>query len=191
MDGEVLGAGMCLQHGRVERPLQAPDHGHAELSGQVGILPVGFHAAAPARVAEDIDVGRPERDALVPVGHAVGQALAVFHAPVVANGRKDFFDQRLVERGRHADGLREGGRLTVARHAVQRFVPPVVGLDAESLHTAVVVPHQGGFFFQAHLGDQAPGPVFGGGLLGTGLGKGCREKGQQQKERVFHNFVNR
>ena len=41
-------------------------------------------------------------------------------------------DQRLVERRRQRDGLWEDGGLSGARHAVQRFVPPIVGRDAQA-----------------------------------------------------------
>ena len=129
VDGEMLGAGVRLVHRRLRVALQPPDHGHAELSREIWVLSVGLHAASPARVAEDVDVGRPERKALVPAGLAGGQRLAVLDARLVAHGREHFFQKRFVEGSRHADGLRESGRLAVAGYAVQRLVPPVVGQD--------------------------------------------------------------
>ena len=65
MHRKVFGAGMgfldvaclfartaCPMPSVVRRTLQAADHGHTQLAGQVGVFPIGFHAASPARVAE-------------------------------------------------------------------------------------------------------------------------------------------
>ena len=170
VDGKVLGAGVRLEHRRVRRPLQAADHRHAELPRQIGIFPVGLHAAPPTRVAEDVDVGCPEGEPLIPARLACSKRLAVFHPGLIAHGRKHFIDQRLVERGRHADRLGKSRGLAVARHAVQRFVPPVVGGNAQRFHGAGIVPHQVGFVFQRHAGNQLPRPVFGRRAVGAGGG---------------------
>src|SRR6185312_16838618 len=40
--------------------LQAGDKGDTELRGQEGVFAIGLLATAPARIAEDVDIGRPE-----------------------------------------------------------------------------------------------------------------------------------
>ena len=60
MDGIMLGAGMRLEHFGVRVALQAPDDGRTQYAGQVRVLAISLHAAAPAGIAEDVDVGRPE-----------------------------------------------------------------------------------------------------------------------------------
>ena len=54
MHGEVLEAGGSMS------ALQPFHAGHTHHCGEVGVLAVGLHAAAPAWVAEDVDVGREE-----------------------------------------------------------------------------------------------------------------------------------
>lgn len=71
---EPLGAGvdrevLCARGRLVVRSvaLQALDKADAQARGQAGILAVGLVSPAPARVAEDVDVGRPEGESLVDV----------------------------------------------------------------------------------------------------------------------------
>ncbi len=56
VDGEVFRGGDGLVIVRIVA-LQAFDEGDAHAAGQVRVFAVGFLAAAPARVAEDVDVG--------------------------------------------------------------------------------------------------------------------------------------
>ena len=62
MHGEVLGRG---DHAIVVRivALHAGNEGHAHAAGEERILAVGLLAAAPARIAEDVNVGCPEVEA--------------------------------------------------------------------------------------------------------------------------------
>ena len=72
----------------------------AQLAGQVGVFAVGFLTPPPARVAEDVDVGRPEGKHLVNTPFATPNVLLV-HCP------------RLIRRdGGHREhgGLIKGGR---------------------------------------------------------------------------------
>ena len=62
--GIVFGGGDGLEILGVDRP-GAPLRTHAEAAGEEGIFAVGFLAASPARIAKDIDVGRPEGESLV------------------------------------------------------------------------------------------------------------------------------
>ena len=48
----------------------------AHLAGQERIFAIGLLAAAPARIAEDVDVGRPE---IQPLGDAMSLARAARH----------------------------------------------------------------------------------------------------------------
>ena len=65
--GEVLGRGDDAVVLRIVA-LHAGDEGDAHARGEERIFAVGFLAAAPARIAEDVDVGRPEVEALEDVG---------------------------------------------------------------------------------------------------------------------------
>ena len=60
--GEVLGRGDDAEVVGVGA-LHAGDEGDGHAAGEEGIFAVGLLAAAPARVAKDVDVGRPEGEA--------------------------------------------------------------------------------------------------------------------------------
>ena len=65
MDGEMLCAGVGLQHRRIGGTLQSSDDRHPQPPGQVRILPVGLHASSPAGVPEDVDIRSPECKSLI------------------------------------------------------------------------------------------------------------------------------
>src|ERR1035438_9739309 len=55
--------------------------------GQVRVFAVGLHAAAPARIAHQVDVRRPEGEALVHAPLAAPLELVVLGASLVGDGR--------------------------------------------------------------------------------------------------------
>ena len=147
--GEVLGAGRGLQPYGVAA-LQPADERLAQQSGQVGILAVSLLPAAPAGIAEDVDVGSPEREALV-VHAALARAVGlVVDGP--GFGRGDFtgpFQRRGIEGRGHAYCLREHGHAVLrATHAVQALVPPVVGRNSEPLDGRRDILHLGCLLFE-------------------------------------------
>src|SRR6202012_3525283 len=90
--------------------LHAGDEGYAHAAGEVRVFAVGLLAAAPAWVAEDIDIRRPE-------GEAVEDTVVAFLLGVIVLGAGFGGDdvahrvQHLrVPGGGHADGLREDSR---------------------------------------------------------------------------------
>ena len=126
VDGVVLGGGDDLEVVGVVA-LEAFDEGDAEAAGEEGVFAVGLLTAAPARVAEDVDVGRPDREAEVDGVDVVAEGFAVFGAGLGGDGGGDAAEQGRVPGGGHADGLREHGGVAGAGDAVEAFVPPVVG----------------------------------------------------------------
>src|SRR5262249_26901241 len=70
-------------------PLQSLDEGDAEARGKIGIFAVGFLAAAPARVAKDVDIRAPEGKPFVTGVLAVSEEFVVFSASL---GRDDVGD---------------------------------------------------------------------------------------------------
>ena len=79
----------------------------AHAAGEERIFAVSFLAAAPARVAEDVDVGRPEVEALEDVAMAGADGLHVMDAAFGADGDGHLVDRGGVEGGGEADGLGE------------------------------------------------------------------------------------
>ena len=112
-------------------------------------------AAAPAGLADDVDVGGPAGQA--PVDSDVlaeGFAFVVLCPDLVGDGGGHLVEKLIVEAGRHSDGLGENGGRTGAGYAVKGLVPPVVGGDAQPGNGRRVVAQLTHFFFQGHLGDQ-------------------------------------
>ena len=102
-------------------------------AGQERVFAVGFLAAAPARVAEDVDVRRPEGQAemFAAVAVVLGDVIIVLGAGFGGDDVRLLVNQRRVPGGRHADGLRKNRGDAGARHAVQTFVPIIVGRNAQ------------------------------------------------------------
>ena len=129
--GVMLGRGDALEMLRVVA-LQAFDERHAHARRQERILAVGLMAAAPARIAEDVDVGRPHGQPLVDgvIAHLIGGMM--LDARFLSDNPGDFLEPFRVEAARHADRLREHRGRAGASHAVQTFVPPVVFVNAKA-----------------------------------------------------------
>ena len=152
-------------------PLQAGDEGNAETPGQVGVLAIGFLAASPARIAEDIDIGGPNRKTAVPVGGTIGMHRGVIlGAEFRANDLADLVHQRLVESGSHANRLRKHGRVSGASDTVQALVPPVVLRDTEPRYGARRVAKLRDFLLQRHLRHQVADALLDG-QLGIQIGR--------------------
>ena len=130
VDREVLGGGARAVVARVVA-LQALHEGHSQPPRQVRVLAVGLLPPPPARVAEDVDVGRPEGEPLVASALALARELVVLGTALVADHDRHLVDERRVERGRDADRLREDGGDARARDAVKGLVPPFVGRHTE------------------------------------------------------------
>ena len=128
----MLGTGGGLHH--VAVPLQAADIGRAQLGGQHRVLAVGLMAAAPAGVAEDVDVGGPEGQPLVDVPVAVGGEGVVLGAALGGGHVAQFLHQLRIEPRRDADDLGKAGRHARPGHPVQGLVPPVVGRHAQPVN---------------------------------------------------------
>ena len=106
--------------------LHAADKRYSHAPGQERVLAVSLLTASPPRVAKDIDVGRPERqaikDAVIRFRAAPG---CTWRAPR-RNHVAHAVHNRRIPRCRHADRLRKHRRLSRARHAMQRLIPCLV-----------------------------------------------------------------
>src|SRR6202046_3495040 len=72
--------------------LNAFYEGGAEAGGKVGVFAVGFLTAAPAGIAKDVDVGRPDGEAVVAVVIVVGKRVVVFGAGLRGDDCADLLD---------------------------------------------------------------------------------------------------
>ncbi len=129
--GVVFGSGDRLEVARIVA-LEALDKGDAEAAGEEGILAVGLLAAAPARIAEDVDVRRPEGEPLVNAALALADEFVVLGASLVADHRGDAANKRFIPGGPEPDGLGKDRGDAGPGDPVQGLVPPVAGGDAEA-----------------------------------------------------------
>jgi hypothetical protein len=96
--GKVLGRGDdAVVAGIVA--LHAGDEGYAHAGGEERIFAVGLLAAAPARIAKDVDVGRPEVEAFKDVAVAGAHGLHVLDAAFGADDNGHLVDGGGVEGG--------------------------------------------------------------------------------------------
>ena len=126
VDGEVLRRGDDARV-RGVGALQPLHEGDAQCAGEIRVLAVGLLPAAPARIAEDVDVGRPDGQALIQAPIGVQRPRIELRPRFDRDDIADLPDQIGVPRRGHAHGLREDGRRPVARDAVQPLAPPVIG----------------------------------------------------------------
>jgi len=177
--GVVLGRGDGFQVAGII-PLHAPHEGHAHAAGEIWVFAVGFLAASPPGVAEDVDVGRPvsepggasrQRRQRFGAGRRWPRLrVVVFGARLGGDHVGHALHQRRIPGGGEADGLREH-RGTPLHHAVQGFVPPVVGRHAQALDGGRGALHLQHLLFQRHARDQVCGPARRGQLrVEVGLG---------------------
>ena len=131
VDREVFGGRDDLEIVRI-LALQSFDERHGHAAGEERIFAIGLLAAAPARIAKDVDVGRPEGEAEVAGVVVVANGLVVFRARFGGDDVGDAVNQIGVESGRESDRLREDSGLTGTGDAVQGFVPPVVSGNVET-----------------------------------------------------------
>ncbi len=118
-------------------------HGRTQLTGEIGVLAEGFLAAAPAGIAEDIDVRRPEGEALVLAAATGREGGVVLGARFVGDRIGDATDEVAVPRGAETDHLRKYRGAAVATDAVAGFIPPIIGGHPESFDGRAVVQAAG------------------------------------------------
>ena len=127
---------------------------------QVRVLARRLLAAAPAGIAEDVDIRTPERQAVVPdvavrLGHA--QLVVVGGVPdgagLIGDGRVDLQLLGRVEGGAQRDHLREHGHVVIA-DAVAGLIPPVVGGNVQPVHGHGTVHHQADLLLRREQGEE-------------------------------------
>ena len=106
--------------------LQSGDECHAHAAGQEGIFAVGFLAAAPAWIAKNVDVGRPEIQAFHDVAPSGAHGLIVLGAAFGADDDRHLMNQRGIKCRSQPDGLRKYSGGASIGDAVQSLTPPVI-----------------------------------------------------------------
>src|ERR1700733_9331652 len=94
---------------------------------------------APARIAENIDIGREETQSLIDLHIPALQRQVVLGPGLLRDVRTHVPDQGRVARGSDAERLGKDGRDAVACHAVQRLVPVVVTGNLQAWDRARII----------------------------------------------------
>ena len=131
MNGIVLGTGPQLTVFGCLRTLQTFYDLHTHHTRQIGVLSIGLLSPAPSRVAEDIYVGRPHRQAmelLVLTGTAL-HTLVVLRTELRRGHVKTLVEQTGIKRSSHRHWFREHRHITLISSAMQSLTPPKELLD--------------------------------------------------------------
>jgi hypothetical protein len=124
------------------------------MAGDIRVFAVRFLAAAPAGIAKDVDIGRPEGEPVIAAGVVVGDGVVVFGTSFGGDGISDAMEKVGVPRGGEADGLWKDGGSAGSRDTVKCLVPPVVGGYFEAWNGRGDVLHLGDFFLGSHAGEE-------------------------------------
>ena len=132
-------------------PLHPRDKRHAHSPSQEWIFSVRLLPTAPARIAKDIQVRRPEIQPMKDQAISVirRRRLLINHACLGADVDRHFMNFGRVEGRCQPDRL---GKLRRShhRHAVQRLAPPVVPLYSQPRNRACLVHQLARLFFERH-----------------------------------------
>ncbi len=135
-------------------PLQSLDKVDSEAAGKERIFAIRLLTATPARVTEDIDVGRPDIKSEINTMDALAQCFTIFRASLRADRRRHITHQRHVPHCCEANRLWEHRRIAGARNAVQSLAPPIVRRHSQSRDRRGMILHLRYLFLQRHLAHQ-------------------------------------
>ena len=153
VNGKVFGAGSGLEVAGIVT-LQPLHHGGAKLSGKERILAEGLLTASPARIAEDVDVGRPECESLVLAAPAGRDRGVMFGAGLVGDDAGDLPDERAIPGRSEPDDLGKNGGAAAAADAMAGLAPPIVGGHAETLDRTALVKQLADLLQQRQAADE-------------------------------------
>src|SRR6185312_9419128 len=142
------------------RALHPRHKGDRQPCAQERILSVSLLATTPARVAEDVDIGSPEIEALEDIRVAGSLGQNVFDTPLDANRGRHLVDSGYVESRRQPDGLWKFGG-PIDRDAVEGLTPPVIGGYSQARNRTRLVDELRGFFLERHAMHQIGCALFG------------------------------
>jgi len=131
VDREMLGARERLGVMRIAA-LEAGDEGDGQTAGEKRILAIGLLTAAPARIAEQIDVGRPEGQPEVAGGGAAANRVVVLRPSLGGNGVGGLVEHAGIPHRRQSDRLGKRGGQPRAGDTVQALVPIIIGRNLEA-----------------------------------------------------------
>ena len=122
--------------------LQSAHHGQSHTRRQIRVFAICLLSAPPARIAEYVYVGCPERQSAILFHGVRTLGLGILGTRLVARRRKHLIYQLVVPRCGHTYCHRKHCGSTVACHSVQRLVPPLELRYSEPRYGRRIVHHQ-------------------------------------------------
>ena len=158
--GKVLGTSMQLVIFSIVRTLQTFYNHHTHTAGQIRVFPISLYTPSPARVAVDVHRRRPHCQSLIAFMAFLGCIVGILGTGLIRNSSKYLVYSLRRERCRHTNRLGKHCGQPGTRHSMQRFIPPVIGLDAQTFHWFGAVHHQGHLLFERQFLQQKSGTLF-------------------------------
>ena len=146
MYGIVFGSSHCFQVFGIIA-LESFNELNCHTAGEEGVLAIGFLPASPARITEDVDVGRPECQSGIYAPYIIAEEVMVFGPCFIGDGRGHPEHQVFIKGGGQPYGLRKYRGFSGPCHTVQAFIPPVVGRYSQTRNGFTVVEELGDFLF--------------------------------------------
>src|SRR5580704_16332518 len=119
--------------------LKTGNERYSHSSREKGVLTISFLAAAPSRIAKNVDIGRPEIQSFHDVSPAGADRLVVFGSRLGADHDCHVMDQGRIKSRCQSDRLGKNGGCSSIGHAMQGLAPPVVIRDLQSRNRARLV----------------------------------------------------
>ncbi len=138
--------------------LQSGYERHTHAPGEKRIFSVRLLSTPPARIAEDIDIRRPEIQPLHNVAPPRPHRLVVLCPSFRPDDDRHLVNQRIIKRGRQPDRLGKHGRRSGIGNAVQRLTPPVVIRHLQVGNCPRLVHQLRSLLLQGHALDQIVHP---------------------------------
>src|SRR5579859_1766145 len=107
-------------------PLQACHKRYTHAAGQERIFAIRLLSTPPARIAEDVDIRRPEVEAFHDVAASSAHSLVVLRSGLSSNDDGHLMDGLVIKCGRQANGLGKYGSCTSIGNTMQGLAPPVI-----------------------------------------------------------------
>ena len=144
--------------------LQSSYVGNSHAACEERVFAVSLLSAAPARITENVEIGRPEIQASHNADVPLARVLDVLDAALNANLRCHGMNSRCIERRRKPDRLRIFSN-SLVDDPVKGFAPPLVRRNLQPRDGRRVILHLRSFLRERHTANQ-----IGGALLGRELG---------------------
>ena len=118
MNGKVLGAGKEFAVLAVGRSLESAHHSQSHARCEIRVFAIGFLSTPPTRVAEDVDIRCPERQALIHLHYSAFGRQGSLGTGFIAHRRINLVDKCIIEGSSHAHRDGEHSGIAIAPHSM-------------------------------------------------------------------------